>query len=305
MSFLQYFSNLNLRKNQLLNAVLHKISTNNNLLTHAGQVGYREDLGKMVLRDGSSAKNIATEDYVQANAGGSPDWSVIQNKPTTFTPSTHNHAIADIAGLQNQLNAINNLLTSDNVNLDTLQEIVDAVEVLQSIVVNDLTTGGTTKALSAQQGVVLKALIDALTTTVAGKQDNLGFTPYNATNPSNYVSLATILATVNTYSRAQVFGIVTLTDASTISWDLDTAQSAQVTLGGNRTLANPSNIRNGGNYQLNIIQDATGNRTLTFGTAYRFPNGITPTLSATPNTVDLLSCHARNGILQCVLTKGY
>ncbi|WP_035635892.1 hypothetical protein, partial [Flavobacterium gilvum] len=46
--------------------------------------------------------------------------------------------------LKTQINAINTLLTSDNINLDTVQEIVDAIETVQSslstILVNDLTT---------------------------------------------------------------------------------------------------------------------------------------------------------------------
>lgn len=64
--------------------------------------------------------------------------------------------------LQMQVNAINNLLTSDNVNLDTLQELVDAVETVQAslstILVNDLTTGGMTKALTAEMGKKLDAV---------------------------------------------------------------------------------------------------------------------------------------------------
>ena len=68
--------------------------------------------------------------------------------------------------LQTQISAINTLLTSDNVNLDTVQELVDAIETLQmslsSILVNDLTTGGTTKALTAEMGKTLKGLIDGL-----------------------------------------------------------------------------------------------------------------------------------------------
>lgn len=68
--------------------------------------------------------------------------------------------------LQTQVNAINTLLTSDNVNLDTVQELVDAIETVQmslsSILVNDLTTGGTTKALTAEKGKTLKGLIDGL-----------------------------------------------------------------------------------------------------------------------------------------------
>ena len=58
--------------------------------------------------------------------------------------------------LQTQISAINTLLSSDNVNLDTVQELVDAIETVQlslsSILVNDLTTGGTTKALTAEMG---------------------------------------------------------------------------------------------------------------------------------------------------------
>lgn len=62
--------------------------------------------------------------------------------------------------LQTQISAINTLLTSDNVNLDTVQELVDAIETVQlslgSILVNDLTTGGTTKALTAEMGKLLQ-----------------------------------------------------------------------------------------------------------------------------------------------------
>jgi hypothetical protein len=61
--------------------------------------------------------------------------------------------------LQNQINGINGLLASDNVNLDTVQEIIDAIETVQTslstILVNDLTTGGTTKALTAEMGKLL------------------------------------------------------------------------------------------------------------------------------------------------------
>jgi len=58
-----------------------------------------------------------------------------------------------------------------------VQELVDAIETIQAslstILVNDLNTGGVTKALTAQQGVVLKGLIDTLAQTVASKQATL------------------------------------------------------------------------------------------------------------------------------------
>jgi hypothetical protein len=79
--------------------------------------------------------------------------------------------------LQTQINNINVLLTSDNVNLDNVQELVDAIETIQlslsSILVNDLTTGGITKALTAEMGKTLKGLVDSLTTIVAGKEPGI------------------------------------------------------------------------------------------------------------------------------------
>lgn len=65
--------------------------------------------------------------------------------------------------LQTQIDGINLLLTSNDVNLDTVQEIVDAIKTvetsLSSILVNNLTSGGTTKALTAEMGKTLKGLI--------------------------------------------------------------------------------------------------------------------------------------------------
>ena len=85
--------------------------------------------------------------------------------------------------LQTQVNAINTLLTSDNVNLDTVQELVDAIETVQislsTILVNDLTTGGTTKALTAEMGKSLKALIDAVNSALGVVQKDIAYVDVN------------------------------------------------------------------------------------------------------------------------------
>lgn len=82
--------------------------------------------------------------------------------------------------LQTQIDNINVLLTSDNLNLDNVQELVDAIETVQTsletILVNDLTTGGTTKALTAEMGKTLKGLIDALTASLDNKLTRDGYT---------------------------------------------------------------------------------------------------------------------------------
>jgi hypothetical protein len=79
-----------------------------------------------------------------------------------------------------------------------------------------------------------------------------------------------------------------LTDGATISWNTTLGTVATVTLGGNRTISNPTNLRVG-TYMLIVKQDATGSRTLTWGTAYKFPAGAKPTLTNTANAIDIIS----------------
>lgn len=62
-------------------------------------------------------------DNIQTQGGGtspsSVDWSNVTNKPSTFTPSSHTHAIADITGLQNQLTTLTNNIASTSSALST------------------------------------------------------------------------------------------------------------------------------------------------------------------------------------------
>ncbi len=83
------------------------------------------------------------------------------------------------------------------------------------------------------------------------------------------------------YTRQLGFNMVTLSGTS-INWNLDTAQVVQVTLTGNTTINNPTNQQAGTKYTLLIKQDATGSRTLSFGTSYKFQ---TYTLNSSANGV--------------------
>lgn len=78
-----------------------------------------------------------------------------------------------------------------------------------------------------------------------------------------------------------------LTDGATIAWDVDQKPVAFVVLGGNRTLANPTNMVAGNlfPYRLTVIQDATGGRSLTWGGAYKFAGGLAPSLASAANAV--------------------
>lgn len=81
---------------------------------------------------------------------------------------------------------------------------------------------------------------------------------------------------------------IVLTDAATIAVDMSTFINAQVTLGGNRTLGSPTNEKLGQTGVIRIKQDATGNRTLAYGSEWYFAGGIAPTLSTGANKQDLL-----------------
>jgi hypothetical protein len=80
----------------------------------------------------------------------------------------------------------------------------------------------------------------------------------------------------------------TLTDGATVTWDTSQGRIATLTLGGNRTLAAPTNLRVGV-YILYLIQDATGSRTVTWNSVFKWPGGVAPTLTTTASAKDLIS----------------
>ncbi len=82
---------------------------------------------------------------------------------------------------------------------------------------------------------------------------------------------------------------VNLTDAATIAVDASLSNQFRVTLGGNRTLGNPTNAFDGQVIMFSIKQDGSGNRTITLDTKYRFGSDITSvTLSTTASKTDKL-----------------
>lgn len=81
---------------------------------------------------------------------------------------------------------------------------------------------------------------------------------------------------------------VVLTDEANIVSDASISSRFHVTLTGNRTLDNPANLKDGEEYIWCIDQDATGSRTLAYGSAFKFPGGTAPTLTAAANAHDMI-----------------
>jgi hypothetical protein len=109
-----------------------------------------------------------------------------------------------------------------------------------------------------------------------------------------------------TYTAGQRGEITALTDGATITPDLADSNNFSVTLGGNRTLANPSNIVAGQSGSIFITQDGTGSRTLAYGSYYDFAGGTAPTLSTAANAVDRIDYIVRSSTsIHCVFTANY
>jgi len=96
------------------------------------------------------------------------------------------------------------------------------------------------------------------------------------------------LSTAQTFTAAQRGTISALIDGATITADFAVANNFSVTLGGNRTLANPSNQTAGQSGCIWITQDGTGSRTLAYGSQWDFTGGTAPTLSTAAAAVDCL-----------------
>ncbi len=84
-------------------------------------------------------------------------------------------------------------------------------------------------------------------------------------------------------------GITTLTDGPNIATNASLGSIFMVTLGGNRTLDNPINPTDGQKIIYRIRQDATGSRTITWGSDFRFGTDVPmPTLTTTASKTDYI-----------------
>ena len=89
------------------------------------------------------------------------------------------------------------------------------------------------------------------------------------------------------FTAMAYFPEATLTDGSSIDWNVLTSPVAKVTLAGNRTLNAATGAQAGQFVSLLIIQDGTGSRTVSFNAVYEFKDDTAPTLTTTASKGDL------------------
>lgn len=271
--------------------------------------------------DGDGKVNAATTaDAVQ--------WSGITSKPTTFQPAVHTHSGSDITDLtavatSGSYNDLSNkpvipevsdvaygLGWNGNADAPSKNAVYDKIEAL----VLSGGSGDMTKSIydSNDDGTVDAADIANAAPWAGLTGVPASFPPsahsHSASDVSDFSTAADarITAAVGVSVQAhdvdtaktdvaQSFGAaqgvvpVALTDGASISTDASLSNIFTVTLAGNRTLANPTNLVAGHVYTWIITQDATGSRTLGFGSFFKFLGAAAPILTTTANAVDIIT----------------
>ena len=165
--------------------------------------------------------------------------------------------------------------------------------------------------LTAGAGVTFASSDNLLSTRTQSAQIALiadGANQFGVIGERNAPSLGVaLLAQANVFTKAQTVTPVALTDAASIATDASLSNTFTVTLGGNRTLANPTNMTNGAIYNWRIRQDGTGSRTLAYGSKFKWPGGSTPTLTTTAGATDFISGQyfSDTDTILCTCLKGF
>lgn len=173
----------------------------------------------------------------------------------------------------------------------------------------DVTGSGTGSfaATVAADAVTNAKLANMATSTIKGRVTAATGDPEDLTATQVRIIIdSPQLSAAQNFTAAQGVTPVALTDAANIATNAALGNIFTVTLGGNRTLDNPTNVVAGRTYAWVLTQDATGSRTLAYGTAFDFPGGTAPVLTTTASAVDLITGMAiSTSRILCVVNKAF
>ena len=211
-----------------------------------------------------------------ANNTGTLNTAVGFNSLTVNTSGSDNTALGYQAGNTNTTGSDNTYIGLDAKGLATGNWQIAIGSGVQPTASNLGAWGGSTNATRTDLGIGIftpTARLHVATLAVGNKglivdgiaSQTANLVEVNATTGgTNYVTVNS--AGGVSMSRRATTGIATLTDGASISLDASLGNHFRVTLGGNRTLAAPTNPTDGQRIMIEVIQDGTGGRALTLTT---------------------------------------
>lgn len=208
--------------------------------------------GDMVLA--STQTNSGLKTFLAATFG-------LRNVANTFTSFfTNTNTAARTYTLQNR-----NGTLSDDTDLATKAALAWSISQVFSVSQLEVGNASDTSITRSSAGVI--AVEWVVVDTISG-----------ANTLTNKTLTTPVIASIK-------WSVVTDTDGATITFDKNTWDFHRVVLGGNRTLA-LSNMAAGDKIVIDLIQDGTGTRTVTWFTTIKWTGWTVPTLTTTINKID-------------------
>ena len=227
----------------------------------------------------SNTKSYSILNKVSANADSNVVMMrVAGNTGVTLgrSSTTFQHVVCDGTSLRsanllpNNVCVADNLFVGNNLKVEGVVTVSGAATFKNAVSVSgNLTVGGT---FSAPSGVNIASSSGAAV-CIGG---------------SLFVSAGTQFTGTVSVNGPVRQGLAAITDATSIVMNMASQNQFTITLGGNRTLAAPTNPTAGQTGHIYLIQDGTGSRTLSYNSVFKFAGGSDPVLSTAANAVDLL-----------------
>ena len=251
------------------------------------------DKDTLVVHDGATAggiplatsTNLTTLSATNLTSGTVPDarlsssvatltgTQTLTNKTLTSPKINEDVAVTSTATELNLLDGVSGLVQADFTKLAAVTSTADELNLLDGV--SGLVQADFTKlaAVDSTAAELNYSDLATLGTTAASK--------VLSADANNLTKVSGAVANVED----------TLTDDTTITWDVIDSPVAKVTLAGNRTLSAPSGTTpiSGQFVSLLIIQDGTGSRTITWNAAYEFTEDTAPDLTETASKGDLFT----------------
>lgn len=271
------------------------------LTAETGDVAVRSDLNKSFILDGSDPTVLAnwqelltpTDTVLSVNT----QTGVVNLTAADVGAQPSDAELTAIAGLVSAANKLPYFTGSGAASLADLTAFIRTLLDDPDAATARATLGLGTAALSASGDF---QAADAELAAIAGLTSAANKLPYFT--GSGAAALADVTAFARTLlddadaataratlGAAQVDTVVALTDGANIATDASLGSVFKVTLGGNRTMDNPTNPVAGKKIIYRLKQDGTGSRTITWGSAFRFSTDVaSPTLTTTAAKIDYI-----------------